>query len=104
MATPITVTIPHQLGKDEARARLVAGFDQLKDQIAGAKVAQFQQVWAGDQLSFSARAMGQGISGRIDVQDRQIRIEVDLPAFLAGLAGRISGRLKERGRLLLEKK
>jgi hypothetical protein len=104
MATPITVIIPHKLGKAEARARLVGGFDRLKDQIAGAGIAKFQQAWAGDQLHFSARGLGQSITGRIDVGETDLRIEVDLPAFLANLADKISGKLKEQGRLLLEKK
>ena len=104
MATPITITIPHKLGKAEARARMIAGFDKLKDQIAGAQIANFQQVWAGDQLSYSARSFGQSITGRIDVGEADVRIEVDLPAFLVGLADKISGKLTEQGRLLLEKK
>lgn len=104
MATPITVTIPHKLGREEARARLVAGFDQLKQQIAGVPVAHFHQAWAGDELSFNAQAMGQTITGRIHVADRHLRIEVDLPALLVGLADKIAGNLKRRAALLLEKK
>ncbi len=104
MATPITVTIPHKLGKAEARARIADGFGQLKGQIAAANIAQFTQDWSGDRMSFSAAALGQRINGRIDVSDSDVRIEVDLPAFLIGLADKISGRLRKQGRLLLEKK
>jgi Putative polyhydroxyalkanoic acid system protein (PHA_gran_rgn) len=104
MATPITITIPHKLGKTEARARIASGFDQLKSQIAGAQIANFQQAWADDRLTFSAQGLGQTINGRLDVNENDIRIEVDLPAFLAGLADKIAGRLKRQGALLLEKK
>lgn len=104
MATPITVTIPHNLGKAEARKRLSEGFAGLQSQIAGAPVANLQQAWADDRLSFSAGVLGQRVSGRVDVGERDVRIEVDLPAFLAGIADKIAGRLKKQGRLLLEKK
>jgi hypothetical protein len=104
MATPITITIPHKLGKAEARARIEQGFDQLKGQIASANLAQFEHAWTDDRLSFSARTLGQTITGRLDVSDRDLKIEVDLPAFLVGLGDRIAGKLRREGRLLLEKK
>ena len=104
MAQPITITVPHRLGKAEARARIAAGFERLSGQIAGAHLAQFQQAWAGDRLSFQAQALGQSFAGRIDVGETDIRIEVDLPGFLAALADKISGKLRNEARLLLEKK
>jgi hypothetical protein len=104
MATPITVTIPHNLGKAEARRRLSEGFSGLQSQIAGAPLANLQQAWADDRLTFSAAMLGQRVNGRVDVDEREVRIEVDLPAFLAGFADKIAGRLKQQGTLLLEKK
>jgi hypothetical protein len=104
MAQPITVTIPHRLGKAEARARIEAGFGQLENQIAGASLASFNKAWSGDKLSFSANALGQQIAGRIDVDEREVRLEIDLPAFLAGMADAIAGKLKRQGALLLEDK
>lgn len=104
MAPPITITIPHRLGKAEARVRIEQGFDRLKAQVGGAQFARFQQGWTGDRLDFHAQGLGQTITGRIDVSDTDVRIEVDLPAFLAGIADKIAGRLRKEGRLLLEKK
>jgi hypothetical protein len=104
MATPITINIPHKLGKTEARARISEGFSKLSSQVAGAHIANFQQGWEGDRLSFRAQTLGQTISGRLDVNENDIRIEVDLPAFLAGLADKIAGKLKREGALLLEDK
>ncbi len=104
MTTPITVNIPHQLGRAEARKRLEEGFVRLEQQIAGGHVAQIQKTWTEDRLNFSAKVMGQGLSGRMDVLDDAIRLEVDLPGFLGMLAGKIKGRLQKEGQLLLEKK
>ena len=104
MAAPITITIPHKLAKPEARARIANGFDQLTGQVAGAHLARFHQAWDGDRLNFHAQALGQSVTGRVDVGDHEVRIEVDLPAFLAGLADKISGKLRREARLLLEKR
>lgn len=104
MAQPITITIPHQLGKAEARARITEGFDKLSSQVIGAHLANFQQGWDGDRLSFRAQTLGQTVAGRLDVNEKDIRIEVDLPALLAGLANKIAGKLKREGALLLDDK
>jgi hypothetical protein len=55
-------------------------------------------------MSFSAVIMGQAVTGRLDVFERSVAIEVDLPPFLAMIAGSLKGRLKKEGQLLLEKK
>lgn len=104
MATPVTVTIPHKLGKAEARSRVDAGLGSFKQQLAGLGVGQFAHGWQGDRLGFNARALGQTITGRIDVNDADIRIEVELPAFLAGFADKVTGALQKQGTLLIEKK
>jgi hypothetical protein len=104
MARPVTVTIPHKLGKAEARARVESSVGDFKSKLASMGLGQMQHVWADDRLNFHARMLGQNITGRLDVREDDLRIEVDLPAFLAGLADKIAGKLKKEGRLLIEKK
>jgi hypothetical protein len=104
MARPVTITIPHQLGKAEARHRIANGFGQLEAQMAAASVSNVRQGWSGDRLNFSAQALGQTFSGGIDVGEQDVRIEVTLPGLLGMFAGKISGKLKQTGTLLLEKK
>ena len=104
MATPVTVTIPHKLGKAEARARIDRSIGDFKRQLASAGLGQMHEHWAEDRMHFTAGMLGQSISGRLEVRAEELRIEVDLPAFLAGLADKIAGRLQKQGRLLLEKK
>jgi hypothetical protein len=48
--------------------------------------------------------MGQKATGRLDVLDDTVRIELDLPEMLAALADKITGRLKTEGQKLLENK
>jgi hypothetical protein len=110
MARPVTVSIPHSLGKDEARRRIESGFGQLRNQMSGGvagalgSMVKFQESWDGDRLSFEGTGLGQKITGRLDVRENAVDIQLDLPEILAALADRISGKLKAEGQKLLEKK
>lgn len=105
MSRPVTVSVPHQLGRSEARRRIENGFGQIERQLTGGMgMIACQQRWEGDRLHFEASAMGQKMTGRLDVTDDALRIEVDLPEILALFADRISGKLKETSGKLLEKK
>jgi putative polyhydroxyalkanoate system protein len=104
MTKTITINIPHDLGRAEARRRVDEGFGQLARQFGGDGKIAFNKNWSEDRLNFGARILGQPISGRLDVQDRHVRMEVDLPDVLAMIAGTIKGRLQRQGTLLLEKK
>ena len=102
MATPVTITLPHKLGKMEARARVERSVGDLKTQLGSMGLGQMQHGWADDRLNFNARMLGQNITGRLDVNENDLRIEVDLPAFLVSMASKISGMIKQRGQVLLE--
>ena len=106
MARPVTVNIPHALGKEEARRRIEEGFGQMRQQMTGGMGAMvaFQERWEGDRLHFEAGGLGQKLTGRLDVMADSVRIELDLPEILAALADKIVGRLKTEGQKLLEKK
>ena len=101
MAKPLVVTIPHQLGVAEARKRLETGFAEMTAKLPGG-AAKIDQRWDGDRLIFAALIGGQDIRGTLDVLADAVRIEVVLPGLLGMLAGKIGGRLKDEGQLLLK--
>lgn len=103
MSKPVVVEIPHELTREDALRRLREGFGRIRQEIGG-KALAFQERWEGERLHFDAAAFGQKVSGRVDVLDRSVRIEVDLPWLLAAIADKLQGRLRKAGRLLLEKK
>ena len=103
MSKPMTVSIPHQLGRAEARRRVEEGFGKLTGQLGGGAGAVTQS-WEGDTMRFAAKVMGQSISGHLDVQDEAVRMEVLLPAFLAMMAGKIQGRVEQEGHKMLERR
>jgi hypothetical protein len=102
MGTPIRVSIPHQLGRAEAHRRIESGFSKLADQLpGGAKVCEKR--WEGDRLAFSIAALGQTISGSLDVLDATVTMDIELPGLLGQIAGAFKDRLKKAGQLLLTK-
>ena len=103
MATPITVTLPHQLGRAEARRRIETGFAQVIHVLPGASGGCSER-WEGDRLVFGVVAMAQSISGVIDVRDTVVIMEIELPGVIGLLAGGLKARLRKAGQLLLTTK
>lgn len=102
MAAPVTISLPHQLGRAEARRRIEHGFGSLSAQIPGAQ--SLAHTWDADRLSFALQGLGHRISGRLDVLDDAVNIEIDLPPFLSAIADKVKGKIRKQGQLLLEKK
>jgi hypothetical protein len=99
---PIVVTISHQLGREEAKHRLDNGLGYIRDQLA-AFVSSIEYGWTGYRLDFGLTAMRQSIVGRIDVEDRLVRVELGLPLLLSLLSTGIISRIRREGLLLLDK-
>src|SRR5690348_9294598 len=104
MARPITVTIPHSLGIEEARRRITQGFGTIEEQLKGGMLKFFsiQRQWEGDRLHLMGEGMGQKVSGRLDVLADAVRIQIDLPELLASLAGRVTEKLTTAAQRLLK--
>lgn len=103
MSDIVTVTVSHQLGKDEAVRRLKDGIARTNGQLGGMIVID-QAIWEGDTLRFRMRALGQAAAASIEVLDDTLRIEVSLPWLLAKAAKRLIPALRKQATLLLEKK
>lgn len=103
MSKPLTLSIPHSLGVTEARKRLEQGLASLGDRVPGG-LSIVSQGWNGNRLNFAADAMGQNISGWLDVYEDVVNMELTLPGLLGMIAGKIKGDVEKGGRLLLEKR
>ena len=99
---PITVDLPHSLGREEARRRIANNIHKLKDHMPGG-TAQVESSWAGDELTLNVNAMGQSVDALIAVEDKVVRCRIMLPGFLAMFARPIEAMLRSKGgELLLE--
>jgi hypothetical protein len=104
MATPITVSIPHQLSRAEARRRIETGFGKITHLLPGGAGGSCRERWDGDRLIFGVEAMGQTVAGVITVLDAAVTMEIELPGVLGLIAGGLKDRLQRVGQLLLTKK
>lgn len=102
MSKPITITIPHDLGAAGARQRIEEGFGRISQQFGEAAAKALTKTWDGDRLNFAVAAMGQHITGHLDVQDAAVLMTINLPNVLALIAGKIKGRVQKEGQLLLK--
>ncbi len=93
----LTVTLPHRLGRIEARRRIENGIREVRQQY-GHFFSQLDERWEGDTLSFLIKAVGQRVSGQIFVQESEVRIEVELPWMLALLGGVVRQQVEQQGR------
>lgn len=103
MAKPVTVTISHELGRAGARERIEGGIDRMLGSMAGGML-KFDKRWDGDVMLFEASAMGQQVSGTVDVREEDATVTVRLPMLLAGMAEKLTGKIRSEGKLLLTKK
>ena len=102
MSAPLVVSIPHRLGREEARRRLKAGLTRAASSIPVLKVDE--ERWEEDRMIFRVRALGQAASGHLDVADDHVRLEVTLPWLLQRFAQAAQVAIRTRGNLLLTKR
>jgi hypothetical protein len=103
MSKPLVATVSHELGRRQAKQRIESSLDDIRSHLS-AFATSVEGQWTGDCLDFRLIALGQAISGRIEVFEELVRIEVVLPGMLGFLGGAISGRIRSHGMKLLEKK
>jgi hypothetical protein len=100
MNQPISVDLPHKLGKDEARRRIANNIHKLTDHIPGG-ASHAQSSWLDDELHLTVTAMGQSVDARILVQERVVTCRIVLPGMLGMFSGPIEAMLKNKGSSIL---
>ena len=93
MSNSIVITVPHNLGAEEAKTRIAGQLEHLRGDYID-KLAYSEVNWNGDTADLRVGAFGQTVTGKICVMSDSVRIEVQLPWILAALTGKIQGVLK----------
>ena len=102
MPGPLIVSIPHNLGREEAMRRLKSGLSRAASQVPVLSVDE--ERWEESRMIFRVRALGQAANGHVDVAEDHVKVEVTLPFLLQRFAQMAQAAIRERGRLLLTKK
>lgn len=101
MSQPLVVSIPHELGKDEALRRVKPALGKASSRFPVLTVDA--ETWSGDRMDFRMRALGQQATGTVEVGESTVRLEVTLPWLLHKFAQAVQRTLEGRGRILLDK-
>ncbi len=95
------VAIPHQLGKEEVRRRLQSHSHEIADHIPGG-MAEVSTAWpSDDRMTMQISAMGQHLSGAVEVEADQAIFQFDLPAALSFIEPMIESAIRKQGQKLL---
>ncbi|OBX19430.1 hypothetical protein A9995_06620 [Erythrobacter sp. QSSC1-22B] len=98
------VPIAHELPREEVRRRLHERSHEIASFVPGG-MADVTTAWPNEDLmTLAVRAMGQGIDGRIIIEDHQVVFEVDLPLALSFVEPMVAGAIRDKGQKLLAKK
>ena len=92
----IDVRRGHALPKEEARKRA--------EQLATSMQQRFELDWRwdGDRIVFDApRGAAKGTKGSVDVGDKEVRVQIDLPFLLRMLKGTVENKVNEKLNALL---
>jgi hypothetical protein len=97
----LTMSIPHQLTREEAKRRIQEGLDQARRQFSGV-LGQVEGRWDRYTLDLTVVGAGQDITARALVEERTVEVAVALPWMLALLAGRVRREIERHARQLLQ--
>jgi hypothetical protein len=95
------MSIPHNLSREKATERLKNMTEQIKKQY-GSMVQNLNEAWTGDSGSFSFTVMGFDISGKVQVEDREVKMEGQYPLAAIAFKGKIETVIREKMTQLLQ--
>ncbi|HZM03750.1 MAG TPA: polyhydroxyalkanoic acid system family protein [Candidatus Saccharimonadales bacterium] len=96
----IKLSVPHQLGQDEAKKRISKLIADTREQFGG-KVSDVEESWNGHTETFRFRAMGFAVEGELKVQPADVLINVDLPFAALPFKGMVENEIVKHAKELL---
>ena len=95
------VAIPHSLGREETRRRLQANSHKLAESFPGG-MAEVQTSWPNeDRMAMAIQALGQAVTGHIDIEDHQVLLTVVLPPALGFIEPLVANAIRQQGQKML---
>ena len=90
----LTMEVPHDLGKEEAGARLTSFLEQKRDEYEE-HMGGLEADWTGEELTFSFAAVGMKVNGNMVVEDDCVRINAKLPLVAMMFKGKIEQTIRD---------
>lgn len=89
----LTMEVPHNLGKEEAGARLTGFLEQKRDEYSE-HLGGLEADWTGEELTFSFATTGIKVNGNMVVEDGCVRINAKLPLVAMMFKGKIEQTIR----------
>jgi hypothetical protein len=96
----LTLSIPHQLTRVEAKRRIQEHLSEVQRQFSHL-LGPIHHHWNEDTLDFMVAAAGQTVTGHAFVEDHVVRVEVALPWMFALLTAAVKQNVEREGQRLL---
>jgi hypothetical protein len=96
----INLSVPHQLGQDEAKSRVSKLIAETRGQF-GDRVTDLEEAWTGNLDAFRFRAMGLAVDGQLEVLPAEVRIDINLPWAALPFKSRVESEILKHARELL---
>ena len=90
MGQIVSVDVKHSLGAEEAKRRVQAGIDGLRQKYA-AQLSKLQIDWSDLRGDITVSAMGQTFKGAMEFFPDVVRVSLELPWVLAMIAEKAKG-------------
>lgn len=95
-----SLSVPHSYPPEQVADKLKSFSDKVKEKFQGT-VKDVEQSWSGNQMTFQFTTLGMQIGGVLDVREKEVAVEGDLPFAASMFKGKIEGAIKEQLQKLL---
>ncbi len=96
----LSMTIPHELDKEQAVERLKKGFGRIREEYSD-KVTDLEETWNDSTLTFGFTTFGFKIKGSVAVAPSQVELAGELPFAAMMFKGAIEKQVGEQINKLL---
>jgi len=94
----LSVAVAHELGQEQASAKLKGEASQLQEAFSG-QYSDYEETWEDHQLAFRFTTFGFNVKGTVSVEPSEVRVDLDLPIaammFKGVIEERIRGKMEE---------
>lgn len=95
------MVLPHSLAKEEVRRRLHDNSHKIAGQLPGG-MADVTTEWADeDRMTIVISAMGQNLSGAVEIGEGEVAFELELPLALSFAKPMAEAAMRQMGEKLL---
>ena len=96
----MSVSVPHKLSQEEATTRLKKFVSEMKTQF-GSQAKNLSESWESNKGTFSFEVMGMSLSGVLNIEPDQVRMDGQFPMTALPFKGKIESAVRDKLQQLL---